>query len=289
MTSEGSFLKNWPFTLFYLCPDRTSLVYIAISEPGHEGLSDKCGLDGSRVCLWDCNSVQLCIFSGKAPFSTEGGLRLSAACSMGRHCWFPCQRVGRVSMTFSAPGSVARAELPSTPNTAAAEAWLWAWRLRTRACSWVLVCHCQGSKPSEHLSSRATRLDSSCCSGSFWGWADLGWAELIGLLLAIALAGLASFLRGRLRSAPCQGTAETWERLFSWWWPRCKREEQKTEDFFRDFLWRLFEMWTKECASTFAFYVGTHQSVPLSAVILFVPRNTEYLKPYICTFVHPIS
>lgn len=177
MTSEGSFLKNWPFTLFYLCPDRTRLVYVAISEPGHEGLSHKCGLDGSRVCLWDCNSVQLCIFSGKAPLSTEGGLRLSAACSMGRHCWFPCQRVGRVSRTFSAPGSVARPELPSTANTAAAEAWLWAWRLRTRVCLCVLVRHCQGSKPSEHLSSTATRLWLLVLLRVILGLGRLSWAD----------------------------------------------------------------------------------------------------------------
>lgn len=45
---------------------------IVISDTRHEGLSDKCGSDDGRVSVWDYNSVQFYIFSGKALLSTEG-------------------------------------------------------------------------------------------------------------------------------------------------------------------------------------------------------------------------
>lgn len=126
-------------------------------------------------------TIILCRFlflSGEALLSAEGDSGPPSEWSMQKHWWFlhMCHCQSSVTITFSAPGTVGHPELPSTPNTDSAEASLWEWWLRMCAYSGVLVRHRQGNKQSECHSGTPQSFYSSCCCGSFWRLADLGWA-----------------------------------------------------------------------------------------------------------------
>lgn len=163
-----------------------SLVYVALvpriaisePEPGHKGLSDKCGLDGGWVLLWDCNSLQFCIFLRKLPSLQRGTLvhlRHKARKGTAGSPPHAPVRVGLFTITFSAPGTGAYTELPPTPNADSGEAWLGAWWPRIRAYSCELVSHCQGSEPSACTGCKALTAPVALDHSGVGAW-SLSWA-----------------------------------------------------------------------------------------------------------------